>query len=87
MLRTLEAPPFVVMGDDAEEGFSWLSRGTIAYGVPEDLTELHDAARAFVDDPGRGAEAGGRAREWALERFGLGRYQTDWDDLLAHWVG
>lgn len=35
VLRTSEAPPFVVMGDDSEEGFSRLRRGTIAYGVPE----------------------------------------------------
>ncbi|WP_431219422.1 hypothetical protein [Leifsonia xyli] len=35
LLRRPEAPPFVVMGDDSEEGFSRLRRGTIAYGVPE----------------------------------------------------
>ena len=35
VLRRPEAPPFVVMGDDSEEGFSRLRRGTIAYGVPE----------------------------------------------------
>ncbi|WP_285114940.1 hypothetical protein [Leifsonia sp. fls2-241-R2A-40a] len=35
VLRTPEAPPFVVMGDDTEEGFSRLRRGAIAYGVPE----------------------------------------------------
>ncbi|MGH1550234.1 hypothetical protein ACRAWB_14115 [Leifsonia poae] len=35
VLRSSEAPPFVVMGDDSEEGFSRLRRGTIAYGVPE----------------------------------------------------
>ncbi|WP_082888981.1 glycosyltransferase [Leifsonia xyli] len=55
--------------------------------ISTDVTELHDAVRAFVDDPGRGMEAGERAREWALERFGLGRFQADWDELLARWVG
>ncbi|MEV8213414.1 glycosyltransferase [Leifsonia sp. NPDC077715] len=55
--------------------------------ISTDVTELHDAVRAFVDDPGRGMEAGSRAREWALERFGLTRFQSDWDDLLARWVG
>lgn len=35
ILRRPEAPPFVVMGDDTEEGFSRLRRGAIAYGVPE----------------------------------------------------
>lgn len=35
VLRRPEAPPFVVMGDDSEEGFSRLRRGAIAYGVPE----------------------------------------------------
>jgi glycosyltransferase involved in cell wall biosynthesis len=55
--------------------------------ISTDVSELHDAVRAFVDDPSRGAEVGARGREWALERFGLGRFQSDWDDLLAHWVG
>ena len=55
--------------------------------VSTDLAELHDAVRAFVDDPRRGAEAGERAREWALERFGLGRFLADWDETLARWVG
>jgi len=35
VLRRPESPPFVIMGDDSEEGFSRLRRGTIAYGVPE----------------------------------------------------
>jgi len=35
ILRRPEAPPFVVMGDDTEEGFSRLRRGAIAYGVAE----------------------------------------------------
>lgn len=55
--------------------------------VSTDVAELHEAVRAFVDDPGRGAETGARAREWALERFGLARFQSDWDELLASWVG
>jgi glycosyltransferase involved in cell wall biosynthesis len=54
--------------------------------VSSDVTELHDAVRAFVDDPSRGLDAGERAREWALERFGLSRFQDDWDEVLARWV-
>ena len=45
--RRPEAPPFVVMGDDSEEGFSRLRRGTIAYGVPESYQALpRDMIRA-----------------------------------------
>ena len=55
--------------------------------VSTDLAELHDAVRAFVDDPERGRVAGERAREWALERFGLARFLADWDALLASWAG
>lgn len=40
VLRTPQAPPFVVMGDDTEEGFSRLRRGVIAYGVPETYQAL-----------------------------------------------
>jgi hypothetical protein len=32
-------------------------------------------------------EAGARGRERALERFGLGRFQADWDELLGRWAG
>ena len=47
VLRRPEAPPFVVMGDDSEEGFSRLRRGTIAYGVPESYQALpRDMIRA-----------------------------------------
>ena len=35
VLRRPEAPSFVVMGDDTEEGFARLRRGAIAYGVHE----------------------------------------------------
>lgn len=55
--------------------------------ISTDVTELHAAVHAFVDDPERGRDAGEMAREWALERFGLGRFLSDWDDVLASWVG
>ncbi len=55
--------------------------------ISTDLAELHSAVRAYVDDPERGRDAGAMAREWALERFGLGRYLADWDAALASWVG
>lgn len=47
------------------------------------VSELHDAVRAFVDDPERGREVGAAAREWALERYGLRRFTGDWDAVLA----
>ena len=47
VLRRPEAPPFIVMGDDTEEGFARLRRGTIAYGIPESYQALpRDMIRA-----------------------------------------
>jgi hypothetical protein len=54
--------------------------------ISTDVRELHAAVRAFIDDPERGRASGEMAREWALERFGLGRFQSDWDALLSTWV-
>jgi hypothetical protein len=44
---------------------------------------LAGAAREFLADPDRAREAGRAARGAALERYGLERFLTDWDDLLA----
>jgi hypothetical protein len=44
---------------------------------------LAGAAREFLADPDRAREAGRAARAAALERYGLERFLTDWDDLLA----
>jgi hypothetical protein len=44
---------------------------------------LARAARAFLDDPDAARAAGDAARAHALERFGLGRFLADWDDLLG----
>ena len=43
---------------------------------------LADAVRSFVHDPDRAREAGHAARVAALERYGLGRFLADWNDLL-----
>jgi hypothetical protein len=43
---------------------------------------LADAVRDFVGDPERARETGRAARAAALERFGLERFLTDWDELL-----
>jgi hypothetical protein len=44
---------------------------------------LAEAARDFLADPQAARDAGLAARAHALERFGLERFLTDWDDLLA----
>ncbi|MEQ4717147.1 glycosyltransferase family 4 protein [Nonomuraea sp. B19D2] len=44
---------------------------------------LADALHAFVADPERAAQAGKAARAAALARYGLGRFLSDWDRLLA----
>jgi glycosyltransferase involved in cell wall biosynthesis len=43
---------------------------------------LVEAARAYLHDPDAARAAGDAARAHALERFGLGRFLADWDDLL-----
>lgn len=43
---------------------------------------LADAVRGFVAEPERAREAGRAARAAALDRYGLDRFLTDWNDLL-----
>jgi Glycosyl transferases group 1 len=43
---------------------------------------LADAARRYLSDPAAAAADGLRARQAALERFGLKRFLSDWDRLL-----
>ncbi len=43
---------------------------------------LADAVRGFVAEPERAREAGRAARAVALERYGLDRFLTDWNELL-----
>jgi hypothetical protein len=47
---------------------------------------LAGAAREFLADPDRAREAGRAARSAALERYGLGRFLADWDELLSEVV-
>jgi hypothetical protein len=47
---------------------------------------LADAARGFLAEPDRAREAGRAARAAALERYSLGRFLADWDDLLEEVV-
>jgi len=47
------------------------------------MDELVAAVRRFVDDPGLARATGKRAREHALEHYGLARFLADWDELLA----
>ncbi len=43
---------------------------------------LVDATRAFVAEPARAREVGRAARRAALDRYGLDRFLTGWDELL-----
>ncbi|HEX4063594.1 MAG TPA: glycosyltransferase [Streptosporangiaceae bacterium] len=47
------------------------------------LDRLRDAVCGLLADPAGAAEMGKRAREAALDRYGLARFLTDWDELLA----
>ncbi|MGW0120316.1 glycosyltransferase [Streptomyces sp. NPDC003327] len=44
---------------------------------------LAEAARRYLDDPEAAARDGARARQAALERYGLKRFLDDWERLLA----
>ncbi|PPF26580.1 glycosyl transferase [Rathayibacter tritici] len=54
-----------------------------AGAVSNDLDWLVASARALVEDPDRAARAGAVAREAALARYSLARFQRDWDEVLA----
>jgi glycosyltransferase involved in cell wall biosynthesis len=43
---------------------------------------LAGAMRRMVDDPDEAAERGRAARAAVLERYGLDRFLSDWDDAL-----
>jgi hypothetical protein len=44
---------------------------------------LAEAARRYLADPGAAAEDGARARQAALERYGLKRFLADWERLIT----
>jgi glycosyltransferase involved in cell wall biosynthesis len=46
------------------------------------LDVLRAALRRLVDEPDRAREAGQAARRAALDRYGLDRFLSDWDELL-----
>jgi glycosyltransferase involved in cell wall biosynthesis len=75
--------PVVALG--ATEVPRALPAGTgivVASGV-----ELRDACRRLLEDPEEARELGRRGREHARERYGLGRFLTDWDQLLHRLAG
>jgi len=55
--------------------------------VSTELAELVRGARAFLADPDMAMEAGRRARAHALEHYGLERFLSRWDDVLAEVSG
>lgn len=54
--------------------------------VTNRVERLREAMARFRDEPDRAREAGRAARAVALDRFGLGRFLSDWDDLLEEVV-
>jgi hypothetical protein len=53
-----------------------------AGAVSTRLDVLEDAVRRLVADPDEARARGEAARAAALDRYGLGRFLTDWDDVL-----
>jgi glycosyltransferase involved in cell wall biosynthesis len=52
-----------------------------------DVDEARAATRRFLDDPDEARATGCRARELALEHYGLQRFLDDWDKVLERYVG
>jgi hypothetical protein len=52
-----------------------------------DPARLAEAVRDLVADPERARSTGAAARRHALARYGLGRFLTDWDEVLADAAG
>ena len=50
--------------------------------VSNDIAVLTDAAARLLADPEAGAQLGAAARSHALERYGLDRFLSDWDQIL-----
>jgi hypothetical protein len=53
-----------------------------AGAISADVDELVRVARLLVADPGEAVRRGAVAREFALERYGLARFLSDWDTAL-----
>jgi glycosyltransferase involved in cell wall biosynthesis len=54
--------------------------------VTNDLTAIATTARRWLHEPDLAAEAGRHARQHALSRYGLSRFQDDWAALLKEVV-
>jgi glycosyltransferase involved in cell wall biosynthesis len=54
-----------------------------AGAVSADVDELLRTARRLLADPEEARRRGLAAREAALERYGLGKFQDRWDGILA----
>lgn len=66
-----------------------LATTEVPYAVPPgagivstNVDELVDASRRLLNDLDRCADMGGRAREYARERYGLERFLADWDRVI-----
>ncbi|MGN6446194.1 glycosyltransferase [Amnibacterium sp.] len=57
-----------------------------AGAISADVDQLVRAARRLLADPEEAARRGAIAREAALERYGLGRFLADWDEVLEERV-
>ncbi|WP_313815333.1 glycosyltransferase [Citricoccus sp.] len=54
--------------------------------LSNDLGELADRGRQWLQDPDLAARAGTAARAHALDRYGLERFLADWDELIGRVV-
>jgi hypothetical protein len=58
-----------------------------AGAISSNVEDLVRAARLLIEDPAEASRRGRTAREAALARYSLGRFQADWDELLDDVTG
>ncbi|GAA4284440.1 glycosyltransferase [Brevibacterium daeguense] len=54
--------------------------------ISTNVTELHEAAAQLLAEPEQATRMGVAARQHVLEKYGLGRFLTDWDALIEQFA-
>lgn len=75
-----------IVGLATTEMVTTIEDGVSGYLAP-DVDYLRDAMRSLLADRDLARALGARARDYALERFNIGRFSADWDRLLREVAG
>ena len=75
-----------IVGLATTEMVTTIEDGVSGY-LATDVDYLRDAMRSLLADRDLARALGARARDYALERFNIGRFSADWDRLLREVAG